>query len=190
MSQAPFSSSRLWGLAWQGKQVALGITGRQWLKAWILHLRPPSLFSLPSRWGLALSAHGRELLKDKFCGLFNEIPVVAAFTLPLYFRFNHKIFLPPAPPSLWICGFLLVSLKILMTPIRALGLPKGRLAFPTAWAWLSPTYESGDTPFPTKSRKLTGLPPSFQTAENLKQEPTHTLARLPQRALFWKILTK
>lgn len=67
----------------------------------------PSLH--PLRWDLARFPHGGELLKAKFCGLLNEIPVVAASTLHLYFRFDRKILLPP---PLWICGFYLVSLQI------------------------------------------------------------------------------
>lgn len=50
-----------------------------------------------------------ELPKAKHCGLLNEIPVVAAPSLPSSLIFNHKIILSLALLPWGNCGLLLIS---------------------------------------------------------------------------------
>lgn len=111
----------------------------------------------PLRWDRARPPRGCELLKAKFCGLLNEIPVVAASTLHLYFRFDRKFSLPPPPPPLGICGFCLVSLQILDDTHRGPGAPQGKTPIPQS-VGAAEGYESRDTPFPATARSL--KPPS------------------------------
>lgn len=120
----------VWVLASQGNQVTAANHQWQRLQAGIFLSWASQRSLLPLRWDLAQSPHGCELLKAKFCGLLNEIPVVAASTLHLYFRFDRKIFLPPPPPPLWICGFYLVSLQILDDTHWGPGTPQGKTRIP------------------------------------------------------------
>lgn len=157
-----------------------------------LPLRPPSPSSLPSRWGCALSPHGRELLKAKSCGLLNEIPVVAASTLLCILDSTAKNLSAPSFPAPH--GFVVsfwFPYKFQITPIRALGLLNRRLKFLSPKARLRPTGGCGSGAYPQPlppSGSLNAFLPSLQTAENKPQPGNGTHSYLSWYILFWGTL--